>query len=189
MRSVSSNFFCLEKFYRTAILKFLSIQAYLKNSGYNIENVTRHNYQDVYTFSHNGDRITTPISLYYDREGIFKCVTLPHGPNNEALQQCVNSTLQLPESISYSPSCETLKMLYQLMRSACNESGVTITNIDEQLQQYYVTYNLITDARFACIQFYITNDKLTKALPKSEQGKNDKKLSQLVKLIKETYTV
>lgn len=169
-----------------AKLKYLGISNSVQHSEFKIENVKCSNYMDEYTFSKNGS-ILPAMKLYYDKEGVFKPVIADGNDDQVALAQIINGALCLPESINYVPSSKTLASLYQLMCSACEQVDITITNVDEQIDHFFVVYNLKTDAKCACIQFYISGDKLTKAMPKSDMGDNDKKLSQLVNILQVTY--
>lgn len=169
-----------------AKLKYMGISNSVQHSEFKIENVKCSNYMDEYTFSKNGS-ILPDMKLYYDKEGVFKPVIADGNDDQVALAQIINGALCLPESINYVPSSKTLASLYQLMCSACEQVDITITNVDEQIDHFFVVYNLKTDAKCACIQFYISGDKLTKAMPKSDMGDNDKKLSQLVNILQVTY--
>lgn len=168
-------------------LKYIGVAERCKAEGFSIDNIIKHNYQDVYVLSKEGAALK-PISLGYDKEGVFRLATPPD--NEAATQQAVkilNEALYLPEMSSYSPSSETLCLLYQLVNSGCKQLGITITNIIEEINQYKVIYNLKTEARFASIVFYITNDRLTKAMPSSEQGEDDKLLQKLIEYISENF--
>jgi predicted 3-demethylubiquinone-9 3-methyltransferase (glyoxalase superfamily) len=67
------------------------------------------------------------------------------------------------------------------MQSKCDELEITITNIVEEIEKYYVVYFLITDSICASIQFYFDkNHHFSKAIPKSFQCDNDSKLTMLI---------
>ena len=63
-----------------------------------------------------------------------------------------------PVRVEYTPSTEVLQALYQQMQSACAEVGAAIVQIKEMLSQYFVFYGLKTDADFAYIQFFVTEN-------------------------------
>ena len=62
-----------------------------------------------------------------------------------------------------------------------NKAAPLFKKHSKETDKCFVTYNLITDARFACIQFYISGGRLSTAMPRSEYGDNDLKLQQLIK--------
>lgn len=89
-----------------------------------------------------------------------------------------------PVRVEYTPSTEVLQALYQQMQSACAEVGAAIVQIKEMLSQYCVFYGLKTDADFAYIQFFVTeNGALSTAIPMSADGPEDKKLVQIIHFI------
>ena len=66
------------------------------------------------------------------------------------------------------------------MRLATEETDVTITNVEEKPDKFFVNYFLKTDAKVAYIQFYFNGKgQLTSAIPKSFLGQNDLKLNKL----------
>ncbi|MDO4511079.1 MAG: AAA family ATPase [Bacteroidales bacterium] len=165
-------------------LKYMGIAEGVKDSGFKIEKVERYNYQDAYTFSQNGTPLPV-VRMSYNKEGVFKPVSAMGIPSE--LADIINHAQFLPKLSGYTPSNETLAMLFQLMETACEEADVTITNVVEQLSNYYVLYNLKTDAQFACIQFYIKGNHLTTAMPKSQMGAEDDKLKQVIDIIKQSF--
>ena len=70
--------------------------------------------------------------------------------------------------------------LYEEVKLYCEELNIAIIEIKDYSSSYYLMYYLCTDSS-AYIQFYYDkNYKLTKAIPASLLGKEDKKLVQLV---------
>ena len=68
------------------------------------------------------------------------------------------------------------------MLSICDDLDITITNIVEHSGQFYVAYYLKTSARFSQILFYFKNNGfITHAMPSSELGANDVKMTELIK--------
>ena len=82
-------------------------------------------------------------------------------------------------SIMFSNNGRTAYVDYELMRSVCDETGITITNVIVCLNKYYVIYYLATSA-FATMQFYMQGNMFTAVMPKSLAGGNDEKLKQLI---------
>ena len=99
----------------------------------------------------------------------------------DKLNGIFNNALFREWTFDYAPSAKVYADLYQRMLCECESVGVMITNIVEETDKCFVLYNLITDARFACIQFYVSGGRLSTAMPRSESGENDSKLQQLIK--------
>ena len=65
------------------------------------------------------------------------------------------------------------------MKNACDEISITIANVVESLDKYYVTYYLVTDS-FAIMQFYMQGNMFSTVISRSIAGNNDEKLKQLI---------
>jgi hypothetical protein len=89
--------------------------------------------------------------------------------------------------IDYTPSTPLFEKLYGLMQSACEDTEVVITNVEEKPANYIVLYCLRTDeGKEAYIQFYFNSkQQLTRAMPKSMKGADDQKLQLLIQKLKE----
>ena len=87
--------------------------------------------------------------------------------------------------VSYQSDMPFLDQLYQYMRVAASECGVTITGVCDHPEQRYVLYGLRTSASFAALQFYY-RDKgfLTQAMPSSLMGASDELLDKFIKRIR-----
>ncbi len=162
-------------------LKYLGVEEALKETSFKISNVKSFNYLEKYEFSaENGEKIN--IDAYYDGSGFFKM--LPVNSDNEnknLLCSIFNKTIAQPPEIKYVPSDELMSELRQRMVTAAEDAGVVIVNVVEEKEKFFVNYYLITDARFAVIQFYFKAGHFSTAMPKSELGKDDEKLAQLIK--------
>ena len=161
-------------------LKCLGIIDALQDTPYTLQDVQSLNYQERYVFMHDGQTLTIPV--YYDGASFLK--TLPirgDGSPTDFLNQIINTAMLLPEEFEYHPSNSPLKSLWQVMQPQCDALGITIVNVIEDIEHYNVIYCLLTDARFALIQFYFSiNWQFTAAMPKSEMGAKDEKLNQLI---------
>ena len=103
-------------------------------------------------------------------------------PEHDEVLAILNNEDNMQFSVDYNPSNEALNLLYNKMLSLCDELGIKITNIVEDLPQHYVKYFLKTSGRFSLITFYFKgNYKINNALPSSELGAGDSKLEQLIK--------
>ncbi|WP_296317642.1 ATP-dependent DNA helicase [Winogradskyella sp. UBA3174] len=99
----------------------------------------------------------------------------------QELKTIFNSSDKLNITLKYSPSHKALENLYSIMQDECNRLDISITNIEEQVSQYYVNYYLVTDAVCSYIQFYFNGKfRFSTAMPKSFQCDDDKKLIQLI---------
>lgn len=84
----------------------------------------------------------------------------------------------------YIPTANQMAVLYSTMLSICDDLEITLTNIVEHTAQFFVAYYLKTSAKFAQILFYYNKDGyITHALPSSELGVNDVKMTELIKIL------
>lgn len=166
-------------------LKCLSIIGNLKQTSYRMDKIQSFNYQERYHFkSAEGDVVQ--IDAWYDGSGFFKLLPVNNdGSPKDMLCDIINQSVAEPPFLEYQPSNGLMNELYQKMCTSSADAGVTIVNVDEVLDKFYVNYYLITNARFAMIQFYIRGGRLSTAMPKSELGNDDDKLVQLIKLLKD----
>ena len=161
-------------------LKHLGIEESLKKTDFKLEKVTTCNWLDKFDFvSSTGEKVH--IEAYYDASGFFKLLPVTgDGSAHDMLSGLINDSMAEPRGFNYEPSDEMMRELFQRVTTAAADIDVKIINVVEMPQQYYVNYYLITDARFAIIQFYFRTNKFTTAMPKSELGAADEKLKQLI---------
>ena len=172
----------------TKSLKYWEIQEKLENTPFQISQVqSLGEYRERYSIQREDEILV--IDSDHNKAGIFNDFHSIAGVTptwKENLLDLVNRPFHIVYSIDYSPSLEILKKLWGMMRLATEETGVTITNVEEKAQKYFVNYFLKTDAKAAMIQFYFNGKgQLTSALPKSTEGPNDLKLTQLIKKLQE----
>lgn len=154
----------------------------IKETPYELSGVQSFQYQDKYILhSDDGMMRTFTLPVYYDANGIYKVLPVDSGDNDmDRLNGIFNNALFREWTFDYVPSAKVYADLYQRMLCECESVGVMITNVVEETDKCFVLYNLITDARFACIQFYVSGGRLSTAMPRSEYGENDGKLQQLI---------
>ena len=154
----------------------------LKDTPYELINVQPFQYQDRYTVRVNdGEEKQIILTAFYDGNGIYKLLPTDNGDENkDTLSSIFNKAIYRDWSFTYCPSSKVYEDLYQRMLCECDSVGIMITNIVEEKEKCFVTYNIIADARYACIQFYVSNGRLSTAMPRSENGESDNKLQQLI---------
>ncbi|MCS5488887.1 ATP-dependent DNA helicase [Algoriphagus limi] len=169
-------------------LKYWELQEKLDNSPYQITLVqSLGEYRERYTIQCEDQIIQ--IESDHNGAGIFnEFHALPNSNViwKQALLDLVNRPYQILYSIDYIPSLEVLKKLWGIMRLATEEIDITITNVEEKPDKFFVNYFLKTDAKAAYIQFYFNGKgQLTSANPKSLLGENDQKLNKLIHKLQE----
>jgi hypothetical protein len=174
--------------HRAKSLKYWELQEKLETSAYQITNVqSLGDFRERYTLQyqdeflqiesdHNGAGIFNDFHIVSDQTAIWK----------DDLLNLVNQPYPIVYNIDYSPSSDVLKKLWGIVQMAAEDTAVTISNVEEKVQQFFVNYFLKTDAKSAMIQFYYNGKgQLTSAIPKSTEGTNDLKLSRLIQKLQE----
>ena len=166
-------------------LKCLGIIENLNQTSYILDSIQSNNYLERYHFK-STDGLEITIDAWYDGRGFFKLLPVANdGTPKDILCDIINkSTIEMP-MLNYSPSNDLMKELFQKVYTASVDIGVTIVNVIEEPDKYFVNYCFITDARFAIIQFYFSGGRFSTAMPKSELGSNDTKLNQLISQLKD----
>lgn len=161
--------------------KCLGIIEALKNTPYSLSSIQSNLYLEKYDFVCN-EKEHINLQVFYDGGCAFKRLPVTNdGSDRDNLCRLINEAKVVVERLNYKPSDETLNELFQRILTLCDELGITITNIKEHLDQYYVIYYFKTNATFAYIQFYYKgNEGFSIAMPKSELGEQDEKLKQLI---------
>ena len=190
LRNIPLSPFHKEGQHRAKSLKYWEVVANLENTPYRVEQVeSKGDYQERYTIS-NGEQVDV-FDAFHSGAGVFKDFTpLHHGAT--PWQSQVLTLLNRPNDemlfeIDYTPSTPLFEKLYGLMQSACEDTEVVITNVEEKPANYIVLYCLRTDeGKGAYIQFYFNSkQQLTRAMPKSMKGADDQKLQLLIQKLKE----
>ena len=103
-------------------------------------------------------------------------------PFLEEILKCFRDESGMEFRTDYIPKANQMAVLFSTMLSICDDLDITITNIVEHSGQFYVAYYLKTSARFSQILFYFKNNGfITHAMPSSELGANDVKMTELIK--------
>ena len=103
-------------------------------------------------------------------------------PFLEEIVECCRDESRMDFCTDYVPKANQMAVLFSTMLSICDDLDITITNIVEHSGQFYVAYYLKTSARFSQILFYFKNNGfITHAIPSSELGANDVKMTELIK--------
>jgi len=160
--------------------KCLCVKEQLNAKGYLLKSIQCCLYDDKYTVGTPSG--TTVIDCYYNGAGLYtRYLAQPILPENETLKEVFQNDSNMQFAVNYAPSNDSLKQLYEKMQSVCDDTGITITNIVEHPQQYYVAYYLKTSGRFSQILFYFDrNNSITHALPSSDMGAEDEKMNKLI---------
>lgn len=165
-------------------LKYWELKEKLENSIFEIENVETLGYLERYTLKDFENEKYT-IQAYHKESGHFidefKVVNGSENPMDKRIEALLNNSAVREFQIDYSPSIVHLQILFSIMRELCADLDITITNIEEQVDKYYVIYFLRTDSIFSYIQFYFKgNGNYSTAMPKTFQCDTDIKLNLLI---------
>lgn len=125
--------------------------------------------------------------LQYNGAGIFTTISALHpAEGDEEILRCLRDTRAHKYVIVYTPSSDWLRNLFNIVRRATDEMGISITGIKEYPAQYYVLYGLKTDAPFASLQFYFNGKGfVTRAIASSSLGMEDAQMVQFLRRLKE----
>lgn len=172
--------------HKTKSLKYWEIDKKLKDTPFQLISVSSlGQYQERYTIKFQDEQ--EDFDIYHNSAGIFKDFKAIHKNYkwNKDILEILNKSFKIIYNIDYEPTLEILKKLYGLIQSICSDLDITMTNISEHLDKYFIMYYLETNESFALIQFYINGKgKLTRALFKSTEGQEDEALNQLILKLK-----
>ncbi|MBR5352490.1 MAG: AAA family ATPase [Bacteroidales bacterium] len=160
--------------------KCLSIVETLKDTPYTLIGVESMNWRERLSIMYQDEVLK--VDLTYGASGLCNPLPINGDATVERLHRIINEANNAPNYIIYyNPSSSSCRSLYNRILSLCKEFDIRIVNIIEDLSHYKVSYNIVTSARFAKIDFYI-NDKgfVSTAVPLSELGDDDTKLKQLL---------
>ena len=166
-------------------LKYWEIREKLENDIFEIQNVETFGYLERYTLS-DPENKRYVIQANHKGSGHFLEAFKVHNgsgtPLEEKLEKIFNENTNNKEfHINYTPSLNHLQNLHFAIRELCTELNITITNIEEQVDKYFVIYYFQTDSLCSYIQFYFkANGSYSTAMPKTFQSDNDVKLNLLI---------
>ncbi len=164
--------------------KCACVEKGLSAAGFSLVSVERLQFMDRYTMEVPSGRAVA--ECWYNGAGLYtRCDLKNSPPESGKLEAIFADESGMKYDVAYEPSRAVFSELYAVMKSACGASGVTITNVAEHPEGYYVAYYLKTSGKFSRIQFFFNkNLVLTRMLPFSDEGAADEKLRRLVETIR-----
>ncbi len=184
LENVNASPFHNPAHHKAKSLKYWEVKEKLEATNYKIINVESREYLERYTVSNNANE---EFILQASHKGSGHFVDQFEVANKKGiieekeLEEIFNLNYSSKLSLDYSPSLEFLESLYFRMRTYCQELEITITNIDEQVDKFFVNYFLRTDSICSNIQFYFKkNGSFSRAMPKTFDCENDNKLQLLI---------
>ncbi|UAM97249.1 AAA family ATPase [Polaribacter litorisediminis] len=173
-------------------LKYWEVKEKLEATNYAIINVASRDYLERYTVSYNATqefilKASHKASGHFVNQ--FEVLNKRGTAEEKELEDIFNHNDLTGVMLAYKPSVDFLESLYFVVRACCQELDIVITNIDEQVNKYFVQYFLVTDSVTSNIQFYFKkNGSFSRALPKTFNCKEDIKLQLLIKKL-EQYAI
>ncbi|MBR6032710.1 MAG: AAA family ATPase [Bacteroidaceae bacterium] len=164
--------------------KYHCIADNMNGTPFSIVGVISKPYMEVY-------QIRTPegvdrYDIQYKAGGVF--LPAKFTIQNEFTQQVLmllDDESMFPFFFNYTPSDETHRKLYNMIRSACDSLSIQMTNVVEHPEDFSVVYYMRTSGMFSYIKVYISsNGFVTYAKPLSMFGVNDNELEAVINEIK-----
>lgn len=160
--------------------KYVSAEAALSRLNLSIMSVQEMQYKDRYTIlTPHGQEV---FDCYYNGTGIYTSISpLQTTDRTEEIVDALRSFELAEYNITYTPESDGLKQLHGKVMSACDEHGIKITNVVEDLDHYKLTYHFVTSGQFSNILFYVNKEGfVTRAMPSSDLGEDDELLNMLI---------
>ena len=163
--------------------KYHCIADNMYGTPFSIVGVISKPYMEVY-------QIQTPkgvdrYDIHYKAGGVFLPAKLTI--QNEFTQQVLmllNDERMFPFIFNYTPSDETHRKLYDMIRSACDSLSIQMTNVVEHPEDFSVMYYMRTSGTCSYIKVYIDRKGFVSyAKPMSMLGVEDGELNALIKEI------
>ena len=160
--------------------KCLSVISALSRIGCRVDKIEQLQYKDRYHI-----RVSDVIERYdctYNGAGYYTTYNaLDASENSKAIIEALQSEECYTYQFDYSPSHKVLVDLHAKMRSICDELGVSITNIVEDIKQYNVVYFLKTTGKYSYIKFYFDKNMfVTYGHPYSDIEAEDVLLNEII---------
>ena len=160
--------------------KCLSVISALGQIGCKVDRVEQLQYKDRYYI-----RVADVIERYdctYNGAGYYTAYNaLDVSENNNASLGALQSEECYTYQFDYQPSHKVLVDLHAKMRSICDELGVYITNIVEDIKQYNVVFFLKTTGKYSYIKFYFDKNMfVTYGQPYSDIETEDMLLDEII---------
>ena len=167
--------------------KCLCIMGNMRWTPYSIVSVVSKPYQEIYTVS-TPDGVER-YDIRYKKGGVFmKAEPQKVSKHSVLMGMILNDEQAIPIVFDYRPSSETHEKLYNMIRSACDELTIPITNVVEHNEDYSVVYYLRTSGSVSYIKVYINGDGfVTYAKPMSLIGTEDAELKVLIEVIQNHF--
>lgn len=174
--------------------KYWSTERVLQETDFSIIRVESKPWCELYS-------INTPLGLvrvdcFYNIKNAFTRFNVAKGGNLdvstkvlELLKQDINLEKDDDDGdgeceLDYVPSTPSLNQLYCQMQDVCNANQVTIMNVEEDIEHYYVIYTLKTSGKFSQAKFFFDKKhRFTTIMPSSDLGENDEKLNRILNII------
>ena len=164
--------------------KCLSIVEALKETPFTLIGVESMNWRERLSVQYQDE--IYKVDLIYGASGLCNLLPITGSGNPiDKLHKIINEANVAPYYIlQYNPSSATCRTLYNRVSSLCEEYGIKMVSVLEDLSHYKVSYNMVTDARYAKVDFYIKDKgNVSTALSWSELGEEDAKLKKLLENI------
>ncbi len=173
-----------ESLHKAKSLKYWEVIEKLESTNFSIKNIESKEYLEKYTLCNN---LKQEFTLEASHKGSGHFINQFSVSNKKGLEveneieKLFNENYTTELGLIYKPSTEFLESLYFMMRECCQELEISITNIDEQIDKYFVQYSLATDSIYSSVLFYFkANGNFSTAMPKTFNCENDKKLQLLI---------
>ena len=170
-------------------LKYWSVLEKIENSDFNIEKIESRDYLERYYISKGDVKYT--LDGTHDGSGYFKApfkIVSDKGSieDKEELVKIFNASNFEMIVINHKSEFEFLNILDSKIKAICNDLNISITNIEEFREKYYVCYYLQTSNVCSYIQFYFNDqENFSTALPKSMIGDNDRELKKIIERLEQ----
>lgn len=160
--------------------KCLSIVESLKNTPFTLLGVESMNWRERLSVQYQDE--VYKVDLLYGASGLCNLLPITGNKPIDILHKIINEADYVSyHMFHYNPSTTASKVLYNRVSSLCEEYGIKIVSIKEDMVNYKITYNMVTNARFAIVLFYINKKGfVSTATPWSEMGEEDEKLKLLL---------
>lgn len=155
-----------------------TIDEILENSAYSVVGIKELPYRHRYSIS-DGTKVHQ-VDCLYNGQGVVTAV------------QCACTDLKtlLAESLreeypplQYSPSTTTAQQLFEMMLEACEQAGVSIVAVKENIEHYQIRYFLVGEDKSTMDFFFNARGFVTYAMPSSMKGILDNKLNTILAYI------
>lgn len=164
--------------------KCLCVEEQLNKKGYLLKSIQPCQFLDKYLIETPSGSVI--FNCFYNASGLYtKYIPQSIIPENEEIIKIFENNDSIHYSFTYQPSSESFTILHKKILSICDDLDIKITNIVEHIPQYYIAYYLKTSGNFSQILFYFKgNQTITHALPSSDLGTDDEKLTKLIQALK-----